>query len=83
MIQAVDGDIKSLANGTWAPLTIGMLIADKTDINGAIATGIGALATVGIMARSVTKERARARKDLASHDFYYLYRADEALRSLK
>ncbi|MDK9322206.1 hypothetical protein FAM23852_001702 [Propionibacterium freudenreichii] len=83
MIQAVDGDIKSLANGTWAPLTIGMLIADKTDINGAIAIGIGALATVGIMARSVTKERARARKDLASHDFYYLYRADEALRSLK
>lgn len=83
IVQAVDGDIRGLANGTWAPVMIGMLIADKTDMSGAIATGIGALATAGIMARTVTRERARARKDLASHDFYYLYRADEALRSLE
>jgi len=82
IVRAVGGDIRGLVNGTWAPAAIGVIIANHTDMNGAIAESIGGLATLGIMGSTVAKERANARKNIESHDFYYLYRANEALSSL-
>ena len=51
-------------------------------MHGAITTSISGLTAAGIMASNVVEERAAARRNLESHDFYYLYRADQALDSL-